>query len=64
MKVVNASELIDCIVSETNIYAAQKWHNFLANHEELKAFFGVNYLMGINKLPLVGKLIITLEMMG
>ena len=63
MKLVNAPELINYIVSETNIYAAQKWHNFLTNHEELKAFFGVNYLMGINKLPLVGKLIITLEMM-
>ena len=53
MKVANAQELIDHIVSETNIYAAQKGCNFLTNHDELKAFLGISYLMGINKLPLV-----------
>ena len=53
MKVANAQELIDHIVSETNIYAAQKGCNFLTNHDELKAFLGISYLMGISKLPLV-----------
>ena len=53
MKVLNAQELIDHIVSETNIHAAQKGSNFLTNHDELKAFLGMNYLMGINKLPSV-----------
>ena len=38
MKVVNAQELIDQIVSETNIYAAQKGCNFLTNHGEVKMF--------------------------
>ena len=37
MKVVNAQELID--------------HNFLTNHDELKTFLGIHYLMGITKLP-------------
>ena len=50
-KVVNAREIIDHTVSDTNIYAAQKWHIFLTSHEELKAFPGINYLIGINKLP-------------
>ena len=27
---------------------------FLTNHDELKAFLGINYLMGINKLPSFG----------
>ena len=27
---------------------------FLTNHDGLKAFIGINYLMGINKLPSVG----------
>ena len=53
MKVLNAQEIIDHIVSETNIHAAQKGSNFLTNHDELKAFLGMNYLMGINKLPSV-----------
>ena len=53
MKVVNAQELIDHIVSETKIYAAQKGRNFLTNHDELKAFLGIHYLMGITKLPSV-----------
>ena len=50
MKIVNAQELIDHIVSETNIHAAQKERNFLTNHDKLKAFLGINCLIGINKL--------------
>ena len=53
MKVVNAQELIDHIVSETKIYTAQKGRNFLKNHDELKAFLEIHYLMGITKLPSV-----------
>ena len=53
MRVVNARELIDHIVSETNFYAAQKGRIFLTNHDRLKAFLGINYLMGISKLPSV-----------
>ena len=53
MKVVNAQEQINHIVSETNFYAAQKGCRFLTNHDDLKAFLGINYLMGINKFPSV-----------
>ena len=51
MKVVNAQTLIEHIVSETNVYAAQKGRSFLTNYDEVKAFLGINYFMGINKLP-------------
>ena len=38
MKVLNAQELIDHIVSETNSYSGQRGFNFLKNHDdELKA---------------------------
>ena len=53
MKVVNTQELIDHIAPETDIYAAQKGRNFLTNYDGLKAFLGINYLRGINKLPSV-----------
>ena len=53
IKFVNVQGLIDHIVSETNIYVAQKGSNFLTNHDELKAFFGFNYLIDISKLPSV-----------
>ena len=53
MKVVNAQELINHTVSETNIYAEQKGRSFLTNHDKLKAFLGTNYLICINKLPSV-----------
>ena len=53
MRVVNARELINHIVSETNFYAAQKGRIFLTNHDRLKAFLGINYLMCISKLPSV-----------
>ena len=55
MKVENAQELTSHI------------DQFLTNNDELKAFLGLNYLLGINKLHLlqtIGKLIITLEIMG
>ena len=52
-KAVNAQEIIDHIVSEASIYAAQKWRIFLTSHEELKAFPGICYLIGINKSPSV-----------
>ena len=53
VKVLNAQELINHVVSETNTYAVQKGRNFLTNHDKIKAFFVINYLMGINKLPSV-----------
>ena len=53
MKVVNAQTLIKHIVSETKSYASQKGRTFLTNYDELKAFLGINYFMGINKLPSV-----------
>ena len=55
MKVENAQELTSHIDQS------------LTNNDELKAFLGLNYLLRINKLHLlqtIGKLIITLEIMG
>ena len=54
-----SDELIDLIVRETNRYAQQKlagnntrlakWHD--VTHQELKAYFGICVVMGINNLP-------------
>ena len=38
------------IVSPSSLFAQQNGRNFIANHEEIKAFIGVNYLMAINQL--------------
>ena len=53
MKVVNVQELINHIVSETNIFAVHKWYNFVTNYDKLRPCLGVNYLVEIIKLPSV-----------
>ena len=53
IKILNAQELIDRIVSRTSIYVAQKGCNFLTNHDKSKVFLKINYLMGINEFPSV-----------
>ena len=53
MKVVNVQELINHIVSETNIFAVHKGYNFVTNYDKLRPCLGVNYLVEIIKLPSV-----------
>lgn len=49
--VTQFNELISLIKSQSELYAQQKGVNFAVNEEELKAFFGVNYVMSYHKLP-------------
>ena len=44
------NELLEIIVTETNRYATQKGRNFETTEDEMKAFIGINFIMGINKL--------------
>ena len=45
------TELIQLIVEQSNIYASQNGRIFVTDVDEMKAFIGINYIMGINKLP-------------
>ena len=45
------NELLEVIVTETNRYATQKGCNFETMEDEMKAFLGINFITGINKLP-------------
>nr|XP_012151413.1 PREDICTED: piggyBac transposable element-derived protein 4-like [Megachile rotundata] len=45
-------DIIQSIVSQTNLYAALQGKRFKpTNDQEIRAFIGINFLMGINKLP-------------
>ena len=44
----------DALTSHTQRYARQKGDNdFTVSVEDLRAFFGINYFMGISKLPTI-----------
>ena len=49
--VTEMNELLEITVMETNRYSTQKVHNFETTEDEMKAFLGINFIMGINKLP-------------
>ena len=49
--VIGMNELLEIIVTEMNRYATQKGCNFETTEDEMKAFLGINFMMGINKLP-------------
>ena len=49
--VTGMNELLEIIVTEMNRYATQKGRNIETTEDEMKAFFGINFVMGINKLP-------------
>ena len=47
-------QLVTVIVTETNPYAQKKpGRNFVTNAAEMKAFLGMNYIMGVNNLPTI-----------
>ena len=48
--VTEMNELLEITVMETNRYSTQKVHNFETTEDEMKAFLGINFIMGINKL--------------
>ena len=49
--VTRMNELLEIIVTETNKYFTQKGPNSETTEGEMKAFLGINFIMGINKLP-------------
>ena len=49
--VAGMNELLEIIVTETNRYATQNGCNFETMENEVKAFLGINFIMGINRLP-------------
>ena len=49
--VTGMNELLEIIVTEKNRYTTQKGRNFEITGDETKAFLGINFIMGINKLP-------------
>ena len=52
-KVMQLNKLVTLIVTETNRYAQQNGRNFVTNAAEMKAFLGMNYMMGVNKLATI-----------
>ena len=49
--VTEMNELLEVIATETNRYATQKGCTFETTEYEMKAFLGIDFIMGINKLP-------------
>ena len=49
--VTGMNELLKIILTKTNRYAAQKVCDSETAEDEMKAFLGINSIMGISKLP-------------
>ena len=49
--VTGMNEPLEIFVTETNKYVTQKGRTFETMEDETKAFLGINFIMGINKLP-------------
>ena len=45
------NELLEIIVTETNRFSTQKGCKFETMKDKMKAFLGINFIMGIYKLP-------------
>ena len=45
------NEPLEIIVMGSNRYATQKGRNFETTEGEMNTFLGINFIMGINKLP-------------
>ena len=41
------------IVEQPNLYAHQNERNFTVIKDKLKSFLGINFIMAINKLPMI-----------
>ena len=52
-KVVNLDDLIELLVTQSNLYSQQNGRHFKTNPEEKKAFLGTNYVMAVNKLAVI-----------
>ena len=52
-KVVNLDDLIELLVTQSNLYSQQNGRHFKTNPEEKKAFLGTNYVMAVNQLAVI-----------
>ena len=52
-KVVNLDDLIELLVTQSNLYSQQNGRHFKTSPEEKKAFLGTNYVMAVNKLAVI-----------
>ena len=52
-KVVNLNDLIELLVTQSNLYSQQNGRHFKTNPEEKKAFLGTNYVMAVNQLAVI-----------
>ena len=50
-KVCNLDQLIELLIFQSELYMEQSGKPFSTNSDEIKAFFGMNYIMGYHKLP-------------
>ena len=48
-------ELLELIVEQSNLCAHQNGRNLTVIKEELKAFLGINFVITINKLPMIAE---------
>ena len=53
--VTGIEELLELIIEQSNLYAHQNGRNFTFTKEELKEFFGINFVMAINKLATIAE---------
>ena len=53
--VADLEELLELKVEQSNFYSYQNGRNFAVTKKERKAFFGINFIIAINKLPTVDK---------
>ena len=51
--VTNLDGLVKLFADESNLYVQQNNSEFHTNEQEMRAFFGINYIMSINKLPTI-----------
>ena len=64
-KVMQLDKQVALIVIKTNRYAQQNGRNFVTNAAEMKAFLGMNYIMGVISFQpfiIIGKVKFLLEM--
>ena len=51
--VTNRDGLVKLLVDESNSYAHQNSREFQTNKQKMRALFRINYIMFINKLPVI-----------
>ena len=53
--VTGLEELLELTVEQWNLYAHQNGRNFTITKEEIKAFLGMNFVVAMNKLPMIAE---------